>query len=62
MQPASIPVGNRNTQLFKLASKLRYADVPYEEALKTVVLAASDCSFSIRESINLVDSAYGRWL
>jgi hypothetical protein len=55
--------GNRDIALFKLAAKLRYADVPHEVALGLVLEAAARCvpPFPERDARLKVDSAYGRY-
>lgn len=40
---AGVPEGQRDDQLFRVASKLRYADVPYEAAEELLLRAAANC-------------------
>jgi len=50
---AGVPEGQRDETLFKLACKLRNADVPQEMAEKLVLEAAQNCQPSFSESIAL---------
>jgi putative DNA primase/helicase len=58
-----VPEGQRDDTLFKLACKLRHADVPYDVALAMVSQTASTCTppFSHDQAKDKVASAYGRY-
>lgn len=58
-----VPEGQRDETLFKLACKLRRADVPQEWAERMVCEAAARCSPPFRESeaVAKVRGAYGRY-
>jgi hypothetical protein len=58
-----VPEGERDDQLFRLAAKLRAADVPQSVAAELVLKAASQCSppFSANAAHRKVASAYGRY-
>ncbi len=60
---AGVPEGQRDETLFKLAGKLRNADVPQEMAEKLVLEAAQNCQPSFSESIALekVGRVYERY-
>lgn len=55
--------GNRDSALFRLSAKLRYADVPYEIAETLVLEAASKCvpPFPERDALAKVQGAYARY-
>lgn len=55
--------GQRDATLFRFASKLRYADVPYEAAVGLVGQAAERCTppFGADQARKCLDSAYGRY-
>jgi len=53
-----IPEGGRDQAIFKLAAKLRGADVPYEVALELCEQAAANCNPPFREARRKVDQAY----
>lgn len=55
---AGIPEGSRDEVIFKLASKLRGADVPYEMALELCEQASANCTPPFREAKRKVDQAY----
>lgn len=55
---AGIPAGQRDETLFKLASKLRGADVPYDVAMELCEQAAANCVPPFREARRKVDQAY----
>jgi len=52
--------GGRNDSIFKFASRLRGIDMPYEEAINQVVVAARNCTPALSESeaIRCLDSAW----
>lgn len=58
-----VSIGERDAALFRLASKLRYADVPYELAVGLVLEAAAKCSppFPERDALEKVQGAYKRY-
>jgi hypothetical protein len=58
-----VAVGDRDNALFRLASKLRYADVPYELAERLVLEAAAQCSppFPERDALQKVQGAFHRY-
>jgi hypothetical protein len=58
-----VPEGERDDQIFRLAAKLRAADVPQSVAAELVLKAASQCSppFSASAALRKVASAYGRY-
>ena len=60
---AGVPEGQRDIELFRLACKLRAADVPYDTALLLVEQAASACKppFPLNQAKIKVDSAYSRY-
>lgn len=60
---AGVPEGRRDQELFRTASKLRYADVPYEIALALIIEAAASCTPPLPAEVATakVDSAYGRY-
>lgn len=60
---AGVPEGERDWQLFRAASKLRYADVPLDFARQLIAQAAAACvpPFPVTEAIKKVDSAYQRY-
>jgi len=55
--------GQRDATLFRFASKLRYADIPYEYAMNLCTIAAQSCTPPFPESQmkKCLDSAYGRY-
>lgn len=55
------PNGQRDFDSFRLAAKLRYADVPYEDACYLVQKHALRCTPPFIEWQAKVDSAYGRY-
>jgi len=55
---AGIPEGGRDEAIFKLAAKLRGADVPYEIALELCEQASANCSPPFLEARRKVDQAY----
>ena len=55
---AGLPEGQRDQGVFKLACKLRAADVPYEMALELCEQAAANCIPPFREARRKVDQAY----
>jgi hypothetical protein len=61
---AGVPEGRRDVELFRLASKLRYADVPYDSALELCSQAAANCQppLDAQKAKEKVDSAYGRYM
>jgi DNA-binding transcriptional ArsR family regulator len=60
---AGVPEGERNDQLFRLAAKLRAADVPREVAERLALEAAARCTPPLpeAEALQCVASAYGRY-
>lgn len=60
---SGIPEGRRDMELFRAASKMRYADMPYEWALQAILEAAEKCvpPFPAAAAQQKVDSAYGRY-
>lgn len=60
---AGVPEGQRDTALFRLASKLRRADVPRDCAERLVIEAAGNCQppFPEQEALAKVASAYIRY-
>jgi hypothetical protein len=58
-----VPKGQRDRTLFRFASKMRGADLPYAAARKLTLEAASNCDppFPEDEAIRKVDSAYNRF-
>ncbi|MDP2735636.1 MAG: bifunctional DNA primase/polymerase [bacterium] len=58
-----VPDGERDVTLFRLAAKLRYADVPFEMAENLILEAARKCSpaFPEAQAKAKVLSAYGRY-
>jgi hypothetical protein len=58
-----VPEGERDSQLFRFASKLRAADVPQSVAAELVLQAAEQCSppFPPNAALRKVASAYGRY-
>jgi hypothetical protein len=58
-----VPKGERDQKLFRLASKMRGADVPYAFARKLTLEAAANCDppFPEDEAIQKVESAYSRY-
>jgi hypothetical protein len=58
-----VPDGMRDTTLFRAASKLRGADVPYAMARRVILEAAANCTPPFPEPVALekVDSAYSRY-
>lgn len=55
---SGLPEGQRDTGMFKLACKLRGADVPYVVALELCEQAAANCAPPFREARRKVDQAY----
>ncbi|MSR15329.1 MAG: hypothetical protein EXR86_12355 [Gammaproteobacteria bacterium] len=55
---AGLPVGQRDEGIFKLACKLRRADVPYETALELCEQAAANCQPKFDNARRKVDQAY----
>lgn len=55
---SGLPEGQRDQGLFKLAAKLRGADVPYEIALELCEQAAANCVPPFRDARRKVDQAY----
>lgn len=55
---SGLPEGQRDEGLFKLASKMRGADVPYEMALELCEKAAANCNPPFRDARRKVDQAY----
>lgn len=53
-----LPLGQRDDGMFKLACKLRGADVPYEIALQLCEQAAANCEPPFLEAKRKVDRAY----
>jgi len=55
--------GGRNQTLFRLASKLRGADVPFQEALELVLKAAGNCKPPLpqREATRITESVFRRY-
>lgn len=53
-----LPEGQRDEGLFKLAAKLRGADVPYDIALELCEQAAANCNPPFKEAKRKVDQAY----
>jgi hypothetical protein len=60
---AGVPEGQRDDQLFRLACRLRAADIPQEWADRLVVEAATNCRppFNETDALAKVASAYGRY-
>ncbi len=60
---AGVPHGKRDTDLFRLASKLRRADVPQDVAERLVLEAAGKCDpvFPADEAREKVENAYRRY-
>jgi len=60
---AGVPEGQRDETLFKLACKLRTADVPQDMAEALILEAARNCQppFSEREALEKVSNAYRRY-
>lgn len=60
---AGVPERQRDSELFRLACKLRHADVPQDMAKKLVIEAAANCDppFPEREARAKVASVYGRY-
>ncbi len=58
-----VPEGRRDEELFRLACKLRAADVPEQAAAELVLAAATRCTppFSAAEALAKVRSAYSRY-
>ena len=58
-----VPDGRRHVDLFRLASKLRWADVPQEVAERLVTEAGAKCAppLAEREAVAQARSAYGRY-
>jgi hypothetical protein len=58
-----VPEGQRDETIFKLASKLRGADVPIDTARTLVLEAASKCTppYPEREAVAKVERAYSRY-
>ena len=58
-----VPEGQRDEDLFRLASKLRRADVPLEVAQRLVLEAAANCTppFPEDDALAKVQSAYSRY-
>lgn len=55
---SGVPLGSRDEVIFKLASKLRGADVPYDIALELCEGASASCEPPFREAKRKVDQAY----
>jgi hypothetical protein len=60
---AGVPEGQRNDALFRFASKLRGADIPYAAARDLVLRAAANCTPALpeREALAVLASAYRRY-
>lgn len=60
---AGVPEGERDSALFRLAAKLRAADVPQDLAEQLVLQAAAHCRppFPAKQAVAKVASAYGRY-
>lgn len=60
---AGLPAGERDDGIFRLACKLRRADVPRDVAEDLVLRAARACSppFPEKDALRKVESAYGRY-
>lgn len=60
---AGVPEGSRDDALFRLACKLRHADVPIDLAKKLVLEAAGNCTppFPADVALKKVTSAYSRY-
>lgn len=60
---AGVPEGERDKKLFRLACKLRNADVPKDMAERLILEAAGNCQppFPEREALKKVRSAYERY-
>ena len=56
-----VPEGQRDQEIFKLAAKLRGADVPYEAALELCEKAAANCIPPFLEAKIKVDHVYRRY-
>ena len=56
----SFEQGSRNNDIFRMASKLRGDDIPYDIAVDQILIAANNCnpSFPENEAIRCLDSAY----
>ena len=59
-----VPEGSRDVDLFRAASKLRYAGVPYELTLALIIEAGAKCTppFEVRDATAKVQSAYSRYV
>lgn len=55
------PEGRRDTDLFRLACKLRRADVPYDWACILIETSARNCAPAFEDWRAKVDRAYGRY-
>ena len=60
---AGVPEGQRDDALFRLASKLRRADVPRDTAEELVIAAAGNCDppFPAEDALAKVENAYTRY-
>lgn len=60
---AGVPEGGRDWELFKAASKLRYADIPIDWAYRLIEEAAANCTppFPRNKARQKVESAYFRY-
>lgn len=60
---SGVPKGRRDTELFRLACKLRHADIPKDMANNLILDAAAKCRppFPEKEAIAKVRSAYERY-
>jgi len=56
-----VPEGQRDQEIFKLAAKLRGADVPYEIAVELCEKAAANCSPPFLDASTKVDHVYRRY-
>ena len=61
---AGVPEGQRDETLFRLACKLRAADVPQDMAEKLILEAATNCQppFPNREALAKVENVYRRYV
>lgn len=60
---AGVPEGKRDDMLFRMAAKLRWADVPHDLALQLIEEAARNCQppFPVAEARKKVNEAYRRY-
>lgn len=58
---SGVPEGQRDEAIFKLASKLRHADVPYDAAVELCEHAAANCIPPFLQAKSKVDYVYRRY-